>query len=114
MWPFDDRKIRKLSPFVAYMRGRVRPVLSTEEVQRYMTGDLPVLVGFVLGSIAAESEAPLPAEAEVDAEVARRLLHESATPASTPPAVPVAVDAEETQRVRPAQWVGEPLPSVGQ
>lgn len=80
-----------------------------------MSADLPVLVGFVLGSIDSESEGlPLPTQEQVVAEVARRLLHESATPASTPPAVPVAVDAEETQRVRPAQWVGEPLPSVGQ
>ena len=80
MWPFNDRKIRHITPFRAYCRGRVRPVLDAAEVERYLSADLPVVIGFVLGSIDSEKQGePLPTEAEVALEVERRF---------TPPRAP--------------------------
>ena len=85
------------------LRGRMRStgVLDDAEAKQYADPSLPppLLVAFVLGAL-ADQAAPLPSEAQVEAEVAARL-------APVPPAAP------EPRRAKSAPWIGDPLPSAG-
>lgn len=85
-----------------YLKGRLRAagVLPDGEAKQYASPELPtpLLVAFVLGSL-ADTEAPLPSEAEVEREVASRL-------APPPPAAPHVGGAPARR------WIGDPLPSA--
>lgn len=117
MWPFNDRKLRRVTPYRAYLRGRVRPTLSEAEVERYLSAPLPVVIGFVLGSIASESEGTaLPTEAEVDIQVKTRLGY----PPPRAPGVGVVEvriqgkgrddgGAAPAAAAAAARWIGDPL-----
>lgn len=88
----------------AYLRGRMRAdgVLTDGEAKQYADPSLPtpLLVAFVLGALAG-TEAPLPTEAAVEAEVASRL-------AVVPPPPPPPPEA----RAERPKWIGDPLPSA--
>ena len=93
---------KQATVYRAYLRGRMRAagVLPDGEAKQYVSPELPtpLLVAFVLGSL-ADTEAPLPSEAEVEREVASRL-------APPPPPAAPHVDGAPVRR-----WIGEPLPS---
>lgn len=109
---------RQATVFRSYLRGRLRAagVLPDGEAKQYADPSLPtpLLVAFVLGAL-ANADSPLPTEAEVESEVALRLAPAPAeappAPLAALPAVPVAVDAQETLRVKRAPWIGNPLPT---
>lgn len=117
MWPFDNRRgVRKLTPYRAYCRGRVRPTLSEAEVERYFAADIQILTAFVLGSIASETEGePLPTEVEVEQQVKARLGYPY--PKQTGPTVVEVVVGKgrgdgSPPPVPAVTWIGEPLPAA--
>lgn len=118
---------RVTSPYGAYARGRMRSACLLDDVTAavYLGDDQPMShrVAFVLGAL-AECDAPLLSEVDLLREVTLRLKPEdpasdtssggTTPPAAPPPAVPVAMTGgEETERVRPARWIGDPLPATG-
>lgn len=102
-------RTKQATVYRSYLRGRLRAagVLSDGEAKQYADPELPtpLLVGYVLGAIAG-AETPLPSEAEIDAEVGIRL-------APVPPPPPALGAAEQTERIKSAPWIGDPLPSAG-
>lgn len=121
MWPFDKRRApRTHRPYSAYLQGRRRAcgLIADVEAGRFLAESRLIAhrIAFVLGTL-CEVDAPLPTEAEVEHEVARRLAPSEAPPARPDTqAVPVSVAEEKTERVRPAPapapWIGDPLPSA--
>lgn len=128
MWTKRTRKPdRVTSPYGAYTRGRMRSACLLDDVTAgvYLAADQPIAhrVAFVLGAL-AECDAPLLSEVDLLREVALRLKPEgpdsdtlcggTTPPTAPPPMVPVEVtEAEETERVRPARGIGDPLPATG-
>jgi hypothetical protein len=120
MWPFDRRRppvAGRVRAYSLYLQGRRRAIgiLGDVEASHFLGERWPLghRIAFVLGALSSEDDA-LIGETELLAEVARRLAPAETPPG--PPAVPVTVvDAEKTQRVRPAPapapWIGDPLPA---
>lgn len=127
MWPRRKPKPRVANNvFSAYLRGRlVGPGIGLDgEADLYADETLPVQirVAFAIGAT-ARRRAPILSEREVDRAVRDRLdlaaivaaverdERDDDGPGCSPPPVPVPMAVEETQKVRPTPWIGDPLPT---
>ncbi len=109
--------------FAAYLRGRLVGVwIGLDGEADLYAGDdvpLPLRVAFTIGAT-SKRYAPVLTERQVERKVtdlldlARQVeeVEVGDDPGSSPPpppAVPVTVVVEETQKVKPTPWIGDPL-----
>lgn len=122
MWPRREKtKFPRLArPFSSYLRGRIAHLLPPAEAQAYASDErIEHQVAFALGAT-SKKRAPIMTEAQLDRAVRDRVdiaamvaeveRDDDPGSSSTPPP-PVPVVDEETHRVRPVKWIGDPLPS---